>query len=79
MSSANQNLQENVVIRDMLPLNFNFEVRQCRHETFIVRTNCIAARIAVAPSFILIQCAFAECAQYAFELMFVFKSNMLLY
>lgn len=79
MSSADQNFQDNLVVGDMLLLNFNFEVRQCRHETFVVRTNSIPPRIAVTPSFILILCTFAECAQYAFKVMFIFEANMLLY
>src|SRR5437764_14540760 len=44
MSSANQNFQDNVVVRHMLLPNFDFEVRQCRHETFIVGTNSIGSR-----------------------------------
>lgn len=79
MSSADQNFQDNLVVGDMLLLNFNFEVRQCRHETFVVRTNSIPPRIAVTPSFILILCTFAECAQYAFKVMFIFEANMLVY
>ena len=67
-----------MVVRDVLLPNLYFEVRQRSHELFVVRTNSIAPRIAVTPSFILIVCIFAEGAQDAFEVMFIFESNMLL-
>jgi|1186.fasta_scaffold395704_2 hypothetical protein len=63
----------------MLLPNSNFEVRQCRHELFIVRTNSIASRVAVSPSLIFVVCIFAERAQYTFKMMFIFEPNMLLY
>jgi len=44
----------------MLLLDLNFEVGQCRHELFVVRTDSIASKIAVPPSLILIVCVFAE-------------------
>jgi len=79
MSSANHHLEQNVFVGDILVPNLNFEIRQRRHELFVVGTDSIASRIAVAPSFILIVCMFAESAHHTFKVMFIFESDMLLH
>ena len=79
MGSANQNLEQDVVVGNMLLQNFDFEVRQCCHELFIVQADSIVPRVAVPPRLVLILCILAERAQYPFKMMLIFESNMFPY
>jgi len=62
----------------MLLADLNFEVGQCPHELFVVRTDSITSRIAIPPSFISVLCDLAEGVQYSFKMMLIFQPNMLL-
>src|SRR5579864_2738426 len=76
MSSANQHLEQDVVLGNMLLQNFNFEVRQCCDELFIVQADSIASRVAVPPRYVFIVCYLADRAQYSLKVMLVFEPNM---
>jgi hypothetical protein len=77
--TADHDFNKNGVVRYMSSLYVDFQVRKRLHQLLIEQTDSLSALVVFVPGLIVVPSGIAEGAQHTLEVMFVLKSNMLLY
>jgi hypothetical protein len=77
VSAAYQDFNQNGLLRDMLALYLDFQVRERFHELLVEHPNTVPSFVVFTPRLIIVPCSLAEGAENTFKVMLVFKSNVL--
>ena len=76
--AANDDLNQDGVVRDMAALHLDFQVRQRLHELLIKLTDASSTLVVFTPRLILVECGITESAENTFEVVLVLTSDVLL-
>ena len=76
--AADDDLEQNGVVGDMLTLHFYFQIRQGGHELGVKEADSVGACVVFAPRLVVVTSSVAESAENPGEVVGVFEPNVLL-
>jgi hypothetical protein len=78
MRATNEDFDKDCVVGHMSALDHDLQIRQRVHQVVIEASDCIPAAVMFAPGFVIVLGSGAEGPENAFEIVRIFKRNMLL-